>query len=158
MTQTILLKGRGIRKEAAAGVAINPGYLIERTSANLFQPHSSAGQTATPMFAVEDELAGKDITQAYAINDQVVVETLPSGAEVYALVAAAAAAVVIGDLLESAGDGTLRLFTPPAQAVAEGGALNYTITQYDKVVVAKALEAVNNAAGGVEARLKVEVV
>ena len=148
MSNTILLKGRGIRKERISAAAITPGYLVDFNAAGLVLKHAGAGLNASAAFAVEDELNGKAITEAWASGDQVVYEIMPSGSEVYALVAAAAAAIVIGDELESAGDGTLRKLTVDVA----------TDNTQRIAVVARAIEAVDNSGGGTEARLKVEIV
>lgn len=105
---TIVIVGRGFRKEAVAAAAITPGDLVEFTSALKYQRHSVAGGKAVKTFAVENELFGKGIATAYAANDRVLVESCHAGMEIYATLAANAAAIVAGDLLESAGDGTLR--------------------------------------------------
>lgn len=146
--KTIVFKGRGIRDEALAAGAINPGYLLERTSgASTVQAHSTAAGNAQAMFAVENEYEGNDIDDAYALDDTTFFEHVQRGGMVYALVAAAAAAIVEGDYLESAGDGTLRVLTADA-ATDEG---------QRAAVVAIAREDVDNSLGGSEARIKVEV-
>lgn len=143
---TIVLKGRGIRKEGVAGGAITPGHLISRDANDELVVHAVAAGTAAPTFAVENEVIGKGIDDAYAANDQVLYEHVQPGSEVYALVAAAAAAIVVGDYLESAGDGTLR-------KVAVSAA---TAQSSRNSVVARAIEAVDNSAGGAAARIMVE--
>lgn len=145
--KTILLKGDGVFKEAAAGGAVTPGHLININSSGAFVVHGTAGGDAFPMFAVEDDIQGKDITDAYASGDQCFAVVPARGAEIYALVPAAASAIVVGDILESNGDGTLR----------KGAAAAVTATNLRRIV-ARALEAVNNSGGGTPARIKVEVV
>ena len=98
--------------------------------------HATAAGAAAPLFAVENDILGKTINDAYAANDYVQAEYLPPGSEVLALVAAAASAIVIGNLLESAGNGTLRI-------------------RGSGTAVAQALEAVDNSGGGSAARIKV---
>lgn len=144
---TIILKGNGIRKEGAASSAITPGYLVEFGGANDLQPHSTAAANARKAFAVENDLVGDGIDTDYAVGERVQYEVFGSGCEVYALVAAAATAITKGAALESAGDGTLRILTTDAAT---------DDTQRDSVV-AYALEAVDNSAGGTEARIKVEI-
>lgn len=145
--KTIVLRGGGIRKERKAGGAITPGHLVELNASDQFVVHSTAAGNAIAAFAVEAEVFGKDIDTAYASGDQCFVEYLPTGSEVYALVGAGAAAIAEGDYLESAGDGTLRkLATATATTQAQRAS-----------VVARALEAVDNSAGGTPARIKVEV-
>lgn len=146
--RTIILKGQGIRKEGEADSAITPGHLIAQASDGKFDVHGTAAANAAKTFAVENELAGKEIDDAYADGDRLFYEHCVPGQEVYALVAASAAAIVIGDFLESAGDGTLRVLTTDAA----------TDDTQRASVVARALEAVNNSGGGTPARIKVEVI
>lgn len=108
--KTIVLKGGGIKKERAAVAAITPGHLIEVTSADKVQVHSTAGGLAQKAFAVEDDLQGNTITDAYAAADRVQYMVLERGAEVNALIADGEA-IAIGDKLVSAGDGTLKELT-----------------------------------------------
>jgi hypothetical protein len=70
--------------------------------------HSTAAGPAAKLFALEQEYLGEGITTSYASGDQVILGIFHSGDEVYAKLAANAPAIVAGDLLESAGDGTLR--------------------------------------------------
>lgn len=144
---TIILKGDGCRKEGKASGAITPGHLVEFGGANDLQVHSTAASTARKAFAVENDLIGNGIDTAYALGDQVQYNVFKSGDEVYALVAAAAAAVTKGAALESAGDGTLCIQTVDAA----------TDNTQRNSVVAYALEAVDNSGGGTAARIKVEV-
>lgn len=127
---TISLKGRFIGKEAKVGVAITPGMLVERYSGGL-RPHSTAGARAQAAFARENEMIGKGISTAYAIGDRGLYGVYERGAEVYGLLAISAVAVPAFGLLESAGDGTLRLITVGDEADLTGtltgtvgGALN----------------------------------
>jgi len=119
MANTILLKGRDkvTRKEFAAGTAINPGYLIKLAADGAVDPHAVAGAKVPNMYAFENELEGGVITHAYAVNEQVLCMVCSSGVEILARLAANAVAIVIGDLLESAGDGTLRLATVGGEGV-----------------------------------------
>jgi len=147
MPKTIILKGNGIQKEGKAGGTITPGHLVDRTSTDTVVVHAVAAKTASAMFAKENEVIGRDIDTVYTINENVIFEACHSGMEVYALVAAAAAAIVIGDDLESAGDGTLRKVVTDAA----------TDDTQRHSLVARAIQAVDNSAGGVPARIKVEV-
>lgn len=145
--KTIILKGHGIRKEGVASGAITPGHLIEFGGANDLQVHGTAAGNARKAFAVENDLIGDGIDDAYALGDQVQYNVFQTGEEVYALVAAAATAIPKGAALESAGDGTVRIQTTDAAT---------DDTQRDSVV-GYALEAVDNSAGGSAARIRIEV-
>jgi hypothetical protein len=99
------------------------------------------------MFALEADFVGKSITTAYASGERVQAVCPNPGSEIWALVPANALAIVIGDELCSNGDGTLKKIT--AAAVARTNT---------RATVARALEALDNSAVGVPARIKVEVV
>jgi hypothetical protein len=101
-----------------ARLPITPGMLIEITSANLVQPHSTATGIALTMFALEDELQGRGIDVEYAVSTKVQCWLPGHGDEVYALLADGETAV-IGSWLASNGDGYLRVSStnPIGQAV-----------------------------------------
>jgi hypothetical protein len=150
---TILLKGRGIRKEAVAGGTITPGHLLTINSSGKLVVHATAKGKAAPLFAVENDLEGKEIDDNYVANDFVQSEYLYCGMEAYALVAAGASSIAVGDLLESAGDGTLRKRTAESQLTTG----NYTFTSGGNAV-AQALDALDNSGGSDPARLRVVIV
>lgn len=138
MANTILLKGRGIRKEAVAAGTITPGDLLTINSSGLLIRHATAGGAAAPLFAVENDIVGATIDDDYVTNDYVQSEYMYSGCSVLANVAAGASAIVIGDLLQSAGDGTL-------EKVTTG------------VPIAQALDALDNSGSDKKARLRVVI-
>ena len=107
---TIVKKGRGIRKERMANASITPGHLIELMTTNKVRVHATPGGHAQKAFAVENDLVGAGITTAYGAASQVQYEVMERGAEVYALLANGQN-VSIGAPLESNGDGTLRAYT-----------------------------------------------
>jgi hypothetical protein len=147
--RTILLRGRGIRKELPAGGTITPGNFIDvNSSGNAIR----IGVTATPgsprAIAVENDVpttawtgSSPSIDTDYVSGDLVQIEWLVPGMEVNATVAAAAPAIVIGDKLELVNGGTVR------KAAAT-----------PTVPVAMALEALDNSGGGSAARLRVVIV
>ena len=95
-------------EEFQATAALSPGMLLELVSATTIKKHSLASKNAIPiMFALEDELQGKGITDAYAAGDKVQVWIPWRGDVVYARVADEEN-IAFGDALVSAGDGTLR--------------------------------------------------
>lgn len=130
----------GLAREAIAKVAIVPGMLLARDAGEV-KPHAVDSGVANLHFAVEDGQTGGTIDTVYAIGDVVHFKTVVPGTTVNALLAAGSAAVVVGDKLVSDGDGTLKKLV-----AATGG-----------TVVAEALEAVDNSAGVVRARIMVEV-
>lgn len=128
-----------IIEKVAAGT-ITPGMLVELTSADKVQAHSTQAGDAIPiMFALEDELQGKTIDDNYSATNPVQVWVAQSGECVYAILADSQD-VEIGEFLESKGDGTL-------QAHSSG------------VIVAVALEAVDTTGSpaSVTSRIKVMV-
>lgn len=147
--KTILLRGDGVLAQreaiAATGSTIIPGDLVERSAADEVQEHSTSDGTAAKLFAVErvwqeSDAGTAQIDDAYAADDTVIFMALPSGAQVYARLAASST-IAAGDYLSSAGDGTLQ---------ALGG------TPANKAVVAQALEAVTTTTAIL--RIRVEVV
>lgn len=149
MANTILLKGRDkvTRKEYVAGTAVNPGYLLALAADGEVDPHAAAAGNQSSIFAFENELAGEEITDAYGVGDQVLCMVCAPGVEILAVLAANAAAIVIGDYLESDGDGTLRVLTTAAA----------TPETARRSVVGMAIEAVDNSGGGTEVFIKMEV-
>lgn len=147
---TVILKGPYVHKEGTvkAGVTITPGHLLERETDGTIKVHGVAAGNAAKMFAIENAMMGKGITDTYAAADNILFGIFAPGAEVYALVAAAAAAIVIGNYVESAGDGTVRVLTNAASTPEESRAS----------VIGRALEAVDNSGGGAAVRIRIEVI
>lgn len=108
----IILMDMGHHEEYRAAAALKPGHLIQLTSDTEVQKHASAGAIGEKMFAKEDALQGKTIDDAYAAGDLVSCHVCLPGCRLQARVAAGAVAIVEGDWLGSAGDGTLRKVTP----------------------------------------------
>jgi hypothetical protein len=135
--RVIALMGQPLQNEdAAAAAAITPGMLVSVNGSGLWIPHGTALAAAARNFAMERDEMGKDMDTPYAIGDTVKVGAFSQGMRVNALIATGVNAAV-GALLESAGNGTLRVLTTG-------------------VALARALEAVNNASGS-NARLRVEI-
>lgn len=134
----IVLRGDSMRKEGAAGASITPGSLVKRNSSNAWVLGSAADEVG-PIFAVNPDHLGKDISTAIASGDRMVTYHANAGDEVYALVPAAASAIVIGDFLQAGASGTL---------------IKRTSTNK---ILAIALEAVDNSGGGSAVRIRAEV-
>jgi hypothetical protein len=146
--KTIKLLGEPIQNEDdKAAEAIVPGMLVNYNGSGDLIKHAGAGLNAAAAFALEREEMGKDIDVAYAIGDAVKVGVFAPGCRVNALVATAAPAIVKGDMLESAGNGTLR------KAVANAAVADTT----RKGTIARALEALTNVSG-VNQRLRIEII
>lgn len=145
--KTIILKGHGVRNEWVANAAITPGHFVELMSTKKVKVHATAGGAVLPkMVAVEDDLQGKTISDAYAAAAPCQVNVLWPGDEVWAILANGENAA-IGDKLISAGDGTLKELTSQTT---------------DESVVAIALEALDmsdsSAADPSSARIRVMIV
>lgn len=141
MPNTIKLKKYvDIVNEYQAAAAITPGMLLELTSAGKMQAHSTAGGNAPRYIALENELEGEGIDDAYATNDYVQVWSGVMGEEAY-MILADGENVSIGDLLESAGNGYLQKHTSDVESFEsnEPG----SITVYPEQIVAQALEALD---------------
>lgn len=149
MSNTIRLKNYlNVFEEMVAAAAITPGHLVEMDSDGKAAVHSDEDQNALPMFALEDELQGETITDAYSENDQVPVWIPTRGDQVYAILAESEN-VAIGDFLSSAGDGTLKKHVEDAESAG-------LLTVYGKQIIGQAIEAVH--ADGATARIKVRIV
>lgn len=114
MPKTIALKGDFIRKEGEASAAITPGDLIEFGGSADLRPHATIGGQARRAFAVENDLIGKGVDDAYAAGDNVQYGVFVPGAEVYARLAAGETCTK-GDALESAGNGRLQVSSTPVE-------------------------------------------
>ncbi len=100
------LVGTFRREEALAASTITPGMLIEQIAAGTVQAHSTEGGYAVRAFAEVDALQGNILTTNYAAAALVSANIELVGNEVNAMVKAGED-IAIGDLLISAGDGTL---------------------------------------------------
>ncbi len=97
-------------KEYTADSAITPGMLVEFVSAGRVQAHGTAEGNAVPMYALVDDLQGKEIDEDYDADDKVRC-WLPQRGEEVNVIIAGGEDVSVGDLLVSNGDGTLIEFT-----------------------------------------------
>ncbi len=135
-TITVLGARSVIRSEGIAGGAITPGHLVEGPATAIIV-HNSAGLNAQKKFALENEVVGGDIDDAYASADTVLLGTFPPGSIVLAI--ADGVGVTAEDDVESNGDGTLRV------AAADAA----TDTAQRESLVGKAME---TAAAGIRFR------
>lgn len=96
-----------IQKEALSNEAITPGHLLELLSTGKVQKLTSdiANNTEniSVLVALEDDLIGKDLTEDYATGVVVQYAAAKSGQEFLLRVPTGAAAIVIGDRLQSNG-------------------------------------------------------
>ena len=124
-----------IEEHVAEHAVITPGMLVTPSSANKVRPHNEAEGNAIPMFALEDELQGKNIDVNYAIGDPVQVWIPGRGDQVYAILKDDEN-VAVGDFLVSAGNGELQKKT--LLESMESHAVDSRMT-----IVAQAIEAVD---------------
>lgn len=154
----IVLEGADLalfKETSKASAAITPGDVIEDGGANDIQRHSTADANAERRFAVESTLmgvepAGLHIDRDYATGETVREAYVPSGALIYAWLAAGEN-VAKGAELSSDGAGKLQAYTAPSLAATSG-------TAQGDAAVARAAEAVNNTAGTVPVRIKVRAI
>jgi len=159
--RNIVLKGWDfcIQNEGVAGGTVTPGHLVKDASGTI-TVHNVAGGNVLPRFADRaDDMDAGGISDNYASGDTTKYVIPQRGVEIYALLSneATLGDVTAGDPLESAGDGTLRKHVASAQAVNEGGAATYTVTQTLNKVVGYALETIANAGQAAVVRLKIVV-
>jgi len=145
----IIIKGEGVRNERVANAAITPGMLVELMSTGKVRAHANAGQPAQKSFAVEDDLQGNAISDAYAADALVQYDIMRPGDVVYAFLKNGENAV-IGSLLESAGNGELQVYTADSAGIVE----------YPNSIVGQAIEAVDmsdSSAADPAGRILVEI-
>lgn len=97
-----------ICREGKAGGAIRPGMLLNIRDLAAVVAHNEAGQECQVAIAVENDFVGKGIDDNYAAGEQVRFEVLPDGARFYGIIDENQN-VVVGSLLSSSGDGTLKI-------------------------------------------------
>ena len=108
--RTVVQRGDPTIDEAMAGGTIKPGHLVEFYNASgtkKLRVHATAGGNASPIFALEDELQGKDMADSYSSGQQCRVGTFKA-ADLVAAWIYANETIAIATKLESKGDGTLR--------------------------------------------------
>lgn len=126
-----------VELEKIPAAAFYPGHLLELTSADKVQKHSTAGGSAFPLFALEDENQGNGIDVAYATTGRAVCWIPQRGDWVLAILNDDSAAVAIGTMLESAGNGNLTKY------VEDTADSDDPVTVYDNQVVGIAMEALD---------------
>lgn len=110
MSNTIKLKNYlNVFEEYAAAAAITPGHLIYLNSSGTVAVHADENGNVLPMFAIEDELQGKDIDDAYVAGDRVQCWIPSRGDQVNAILKDEET-IVIGDFVVSGGDGTVKKY------------------------------------------------
>lgn len=141
-----LKKYSDIVEEFVAIGVITPGMLVENAPTGV-RAHSGAGGNAYPIFATEDSFQGKTVDEAYAIGDQVQLWIPGRGDQVNAILEDGET-VIIGDWLESAGNGKLRKHVADvvdeswaASSAQEGNTIALSVVP--RAIIAQAMEAVD---------------
>lgn len=110
---TVFLGGeRVIVNDLACSEAITPGHLIDSFNAagvQRYRKHNVAGGAVAKTVATEQTMLNKGVDDAYAANDLIEASILSPGATAWMFIASGQT-IVHGNKLESAGDGTLRIF------------------------------------------------
>jgi len=150
----VILRGDAEIKGGVAGAAITPGALIDAGNEAAIVVHAGAGLNAEKTFALPQDYIGQGVTTDIATGDDMQYASFDAGSEVACLIAIGAAAIVAGDYLQSAGDGTLKKFVP--QAVDVGATVAVTVEPL--MIVGRAYEAIDNSAGAAVARIRVAIV
>ena len=110
----IFLGGNRVQvNDLAASETITPGHLVDRfNNAGVirWRKHATASIACVPAFAVEHSMANKGVDDVYNANDLVEVAVCEAGSAGWAFIASGQN-IVAGNKLESAGDGTLKIFS-----------------------------------------------
>lgn len=110
---TVFLAGERIQvNDLAASESITPGHLIDSfNSAGVqrWRKHATAAIAVAKTVATEQSMMNKGVDDVYAIGDLVEASVLQPGATAWMFLASGQT-IVHGNKLESAGDGTLRIF------------------------------------------------
>ena len=138
--KTIMVKNRHMRRDegAAAEAGIYPGMLIEFAAVTTLtvKKHATSGGNAIAMFAIEEELEGKNISTVYTNGRRVQFIICCTGDIVYCRIANGST-TTFGCLLESNGDGNMKVHTPRVDSS------NATGTEYQNSAILYALEVID---------------
>lgn len=98
--------------DLAASETIRPGHLVDRfNNAGVirWRKHATASIACVPAFATEQSMLNKGVDDDYLVNQLMEVSIGSKGAAFWAFIASGQN-IVAGNKLESAGDGTLKIF------------------------------------------------
>ena len=123
-------------EEMVASAAVTPGMLLIIESTGKVKAHDQADKDAFPIFALEDELQGKGIDDAYAANAPVQC-WIPYRGDIVNAILADGEKVDIGDPLTSDGHGRLK------KHVTDTGSSAVPWTVYPEQSVGYAAEALD---------------
>lgn len=110
---TVFLGGNRIQvNDLASSESITPGHLIDSFNNGGIQrwrKHATASIACAKTVATEQSMVNKGVDDVYAIGDLVEASILEPGATAWMFLASGQT-IVHGNKLESAGDGTLKVF------------------------------------------------
>lgn len=127
---TILLKGEPNRFEREANATIKPGDMLELTTGDKVQRHSTAQGRHPRWFAIENEIAGDDLTHDYASGEQVLIHSARPGDNLL-LNLADGENVSIGDYLVSDGAGRVQKADTNSAGELEGSLVGFALEAID---------------------------
>jgi hypothetical protein len=125
-----------IEEFVATDAAITPGMLLEIHTDGKVRAHSGADKDVFPMFALENELLGKGIDDAYAVSAPIQC-WIPYRGDIVNAILADGQNVAIGNALTSDGHGRLK------KHVTDTGASTVPWTVYPEQIVGYAVEALD---------------
>lgn len=115
--------------DLAASEAITPGHLIENfNNAGVWRvrKHTLTSKEGST-YATEQSMLNKGCTDAYAANDLVEAVVGSPGTTIWALIASGQT-IVFGNALESAGDGTLKIYNAGIKIATALESVTATVT------------------------------
>lgn len=130
-------------EEMVASAAITPGMLLIVESTGKVKAHNNVDKDVFPIFALEDELRGKGIDDAYAANEPVQC-WIPYRGDIVNAILADGQNVAVGDPLTSSGTGMLK------KHVLDAGASTVPWEVYPLQIVAYAAEALDLSGSSAE--------
>ena len=145
--------------EYPADAAILPGSLVQLNSdgeAGEVKVHATAGGNVFPMFALEDELQGNGLDDAYAAGDKVQV-WVPQRGEVVLAILADGNSVEPGDFLESNGAGYLQAHTADEASILPNVQTNLIVGITLENMDATSDSSGQDVAGGLGANKRIKV-
>lgn len=149
MKKTIKLKKYlDVINEYPAGGAINPGMLVSITATGTVLANSEAGGVCEKLFALEDELQGRTIDDAFKQGEPIQCWNAVTGEEVYAWLADGEDAQQ-GDILVSAGNGALEVGAGVSTAV--------DLFQYPIAIALEAVDMSSSTGADPSGRIKVRI-
>lgn len=116
--KTVLVAGDFRKEEFTAAGAITPGMLLTIDSSNKVIAHNVSGGNAYPLVALENDLVGNDIDDAYASGDQVQCAWLYPGAKINTLLADGQN-VAVGSLVMSNGAGRVTAYVAQVDSASD---------------------------------------